>query len=250
MANVPLKSLNFPDLSNTYTIPTKTSDLANDSGFYVKPGSGIPESDFAAEVQDSLDALNKNLLAYPYSNTTKTVSGITFTDNGDGTITANGTATANATFIVRGWTISDGAVPVDPNVTYRVTGSPAGASATTYFVACRSYTASQTPSSTTGTLRRDVGDGVTFTGATYVSVYVGVIQGQTVNNLIFQPMLSYAGVDDSTFAGSGESVIPYLAESVNNKITAPSSPTSGQFLVYNGSAWVAQTLATWQGGSY
>ena len=33
-------------------------------------------------------------------------------------------------------------------------------------------------------------------------------------------------------------------------IAAPSSPSSGQFLVYNGSAWVAQTLATWQGGSY
>ena len=33
-------------------------------------------------------------------------------------------------------------------------------------------------------------------------------------------------------------------------IPAPSSPSSGQFLVYNGSAWVAQTLATWQGGNY
>lgn len=34
------------------------------------------------------------------------------------------------------------------------------------------------------------------------------------------------------------------------KITAPSSPATGAFLVYNGSAWVAQTLSTWQGGSY
>lgn len=33
-------------------------------------------------------------------------------------------------------------------------------------------------------------------------------------------------------------------------IPAPASPTSGQFLVYNGTAWVAQTLATWSGGSY
>lgn len=38
MANVPLKSLNFPDLSNTYTIPTKTSDLTNDSGFVDSTG--------------------------------------------------------------------------------------------------------------------------------------------------------------------------------------------------------------------
>lgn len=34
------------------------------------------------------------------------------------------------------------------------------------------------------------------------------------------------------------------------KITAPSSPASGAFLVWDGSAWTAQTLATWSGGSY
>lgn len=33
-------------------------------------------------------------------------------------------------------------------------------------------------------------------------------------------------------------------------IPAPSSPTSGQFLVYDGSAWTAMTLAAWSGGSY
>lgn len=33
-------------------------------------------------------------------------------------------------------------------------------------------------------------------------------------------------------------------------IAAPSSPATGAFLVYNGSAWVAQTLSTWSGGNY
>lgn len=241
-------------LSNSSTNPVQNKVIKaalDGKGTYSKPNGGIPESDFAEDVQNSLDALNKNLIGQTlFSGQSRVVNGITFTDNGDGTVTANGTATAAATFRLRGWTIDDGAIPIDPNVSYRLTGSPVGAATTTYFVACRSYTASQTPSSTTGTVRRDVGDGVTFTGATYVSIYVGVISGQTVNNLVFQPMLSYAGVDDSTFAESGESVIPYLAESVNNKIAAPSSPTSGQFLVYNGSAWVAQTLATWQASSY
>ena len=41
---------------------------------------------------------SKNLLPYPYKDTTKTMFGITFTDNGDGSITANGTATATAFF--------------------------------------------------------------------------------------------------------------------------------------------------------
>lgn len=41
----------------------------------------------------------------------------------------------------------------------------------------------------------------------------------------------------------------YTASEVG-AIAAPSSPASGAFLVYNGSAWTAQTLATWQGGNY
>lgn len=43
--------------------------------------------------------------------------------------------------------------------------------------------------------------------------------------------------------------IPSTASDVG-AIAAPSSPASGAFLVWNGSAWVAQTLATWQGGAY
>jgi hypothetical protein len=43
---------------------------------------------------------SKNLIPYPYMDTTKTVSGITFTDNGDGSITVNGTATGNAFFFL------------------------------------------------------------------------------------------------------------------------------------------------------
>lgn len=43
--------------------------------------------------------------------------------------------------------------------------------------------------------------------------------------------------------------IPSTAADVG-AIAAPSSPATGAFLVWNGSAWVAQTLATWSGGSY
>lgn len=41
-----------------------------------------------------------------------------------------------------------------------------------------------------------------------------------------------------------------LANALSEKITAPSSAATGAFLVWNGSAWVAQTLSTWQGGNY
>lgn len=37
---------------------------------------------------------------------------------------------------------------------------------------------------------------------------------------------------------------------LDGKITAPSSPTAGQFLVYNGTAWVAQTVPNASGVSF
>lgn len=43
--------------------------------------------------------------------------------------------------------------------------------------------------------------------------------------------------------------IPSTAADVG-AIAAPSAPATGAFLVWNGSAWVAQTLSTWSGGSY
>ena len=36
----------------------------------------------------------------------------------------------------------------------------------------------------------------------------------------------------------------------DNGIPAPANPSTGAFLVWNGSAWVAQTLSTWEGGNY
>lgn len=45
---------------------------------------------------------NKNLIPYPFKETTKTNNGVTFTDNGDGTITVNGTPTINSSFTLIG----------------------------------------------------------------------------------------------------------------------------------------------------
>ena len=51
-------------------------------------------------------------------------------------------------------------------------------------------------------------------------------------------------------AGSVGAELQEQNRQLSDKITSPTSPASGAFLVWNGTAWVAQTLATWQGGSY
>lgn len=58
---------------------------------------GTPSPENPVQIQ-SVGDFTKNLLPYPYISTTKTINGVTFTDNGDGSITVNGTATANAVF--------------------------------------------------------------------------------------------------------------------------------------------------------
>lgn len=51
-------------------------------------------------------------------------------------------------------------------------------------------------------------------------------------------------------AGSVGAELQEQNRQLSDKITSPTSPASGAFLVWNGTAWVAQTLAVWQGGSY
>lgn len=63
---------------------------------------GTPSPDNPVEIQSVGDLTTKNLLPYPYIYTTKTINGVTFTDNGDGSITIDGTATANAVFYLVG----------------------------------------------------------------------------------------------------------------------------------------------------
>lgn len=64
MANKPLVSLQFPDLSDTYTIPTKTSDLTNDSGFVTSvpspASSGTPAMDGTASRGSSTEYARKD----------------------------------------------------------------------------------------------------------------------------------------------------------------------------------------------
>lgn len=59
------------------------------------------ESNYSDFSGVTLKRYGKNLLPYPYSDTTKTVNGITFTDNGDGSVTISGTATADTYFYLQ-----------------------------------------------------------------------------------------------------------------------------------------------------
>lgn len=115
----------------------------------------------------------KNLLPYPHAVTSHTFRGITWTDNGDGTWTANGTATGH----------SFAKVQLSLNIpkgTYTVSGCPKGGEEWHYWLYAQA-----------GSYYPDYGDGCSFTVEedTPLDIIINVGEGITVNNLVFKPML-------------------------------------------------------------
>ena len=103
---------------------------------------------------------------------TQTVNGVTFTNNGDGTYTVNGTATKFCEFkICTAYTVGAG-------ITYIVHGCPEGGNKDTYYLGLSGYGA-------------EIGNGKVITPDKKFTNPVNIVvnKGVTVNNLIFKPML-------------------------------------------------------------
>lgn len=80
-------------------------------------GEAVAISDISPVAHDlDIKVSSKNVIPYPYTETTKTSNGITFTDNGDGGITIDGVATGYAMFTLsRDFPFVDG-------ITYAISG--------------------------------------------------------------------------------------------------------------------------------
>lgn len=129
-----------------------------------------------------VEKYGKNLLKYPYLNGTQTVSGVDFTDNGDGTVTVNGTATEDISYVLQRKSMF-----LRPNCTYTVSGCPKGGSTDTYSLV---YSDAET-----GVLF-DVGNGSVIstesgTGIEDYHVSIEIKNGTTVSNLTFKPQLEF-----------------------------------------------------------
>lgn len=148
---------------------------------------------------EKIVSTGKNLIPYPYTETTKTVNGVTFTDNGDGTITVNGTATANTTFIL------SRAVSADPGKKYHGSGCPSGGSTSAFILFFHDGTDGYS----------DIGDGATFNPrGTKLNISIRIYAGATLNNLVFRPMLNF-GATAEPYEPYKQSVLS-LPEAVEN----------------------------------
>jgi hypothetical protein len=123
-----------------------------------------------------VDDINcKNLFDFSLVNKSYSSNGITFTTNGDGTFTANGTATAVA--------YSDIITNMQGTGYYTLSGCPAGGSNTSYMQILMRY------SDYNGV--DDTGSGATrsFTSGTNYGIRLRIASGYVCNNVVFRPMI-------------------------------------------------------------
>ena len=159
-----------------------------------------------AEVNNELSAIEnvygaKNLIPYPCNQFSRTNNGITFTDNGDGTVTANGTATADASYnISQRYGVSGGSFSLK-NGNYLLSGCESGSN-TTFFL--------QTGVTKNGVFsllnkNYDGDTAITVDGddnsndSANIAVQIVIRSGQTLTNKVFKPMIRLASIQDDTW---------------------------------------------------
>lgn len=163
------------------------------------PIAGYPEIDAVLDVESTnpiqnkavanpIEAIvnvygSKNLL--PNNATSQVINGITFTVNSDGSVTANGTASAFTFFKLA--TIVDMNSRLDSGVQIICSGCPEGGLSNTYNI-------------TVGESGVDTGDGCLMT-TPLTGVNIGIIikNGVQINNLTFYPMIRDARITDPTY---------------------------------------------------
>jgi len=189
----------------------------------------------------SIVPVGENLLIYPYNDTAlspKTMSGITYVDNGDLTITANGTSNKDGSdFKCSGRKPEDMPELILPNGTYWVDGNPiAGTDNNNYTTRIN---VGVTKNNKWSTLVYDYteGTGVQFevngddfrTDSAKVSVQAAVKNWTTVNNVVFRPRVR---------------VVDIIYNEVTNIEPGVNPSEEGWYELKNGSSSISNYVST------
>ena len=146
-------------------------------------------------------------------------NGITFTQNADGSVTANGTATAEAN-ITYNISLSPGR--------YILSGCPANGGHNEYHIRVRN-----------GSFFFDIGTGVEFEGEGADLVQIIINGGQTVSNLTFYPMIRSKSIADVAYEPYKEQP---LSLSTPNGLPGIPVTSGGNYTDSNGQQWICDEI--------
>ena len=166
-------------------------------------------------VEDALQGLNEEKFTYadngvlgaknllPNNATSQTINGVTFTVNADGSVTANGTATANAVFVIHDRVTDDLNISSGNYIGSGITNGVSGELFMRFFCT-RNGSAYVYGDIFNGEITINVQSG------DIIGCLINIASGQTVNNFTFYPMLRLASDPDDTY-------VPYAM--TNREIT-------------------------------
>ncbi len=214
-------------LENTANLPFANLRILGKTTQNGTPTPDHPVSLVSAGASGSVNVrvYGKNLLAYPYEETTTTKNGLTFTDNGDGSVTVSGTATTTTFF-----KFSD--LP-KINGTIMVKGCPAGGSYSAYSLSVDKDGAN---------LKYEYGNFVLVEcdeSATY-SLSITIRKDATVN-ATFRPQ---ACIYDSTTPPDYEKFKPAQTLAVSTPNGLPGIPVAsgGNYRDESGQEWICDEI--------
>lgn len=177
------KILVYPEMSKT----TYTTTFTN---IQLELGSTATAYEPYHKYDVPVTVMGKNLIKYPYKYTTRDINGIMFTDNGDGSVTINGTATANAIwFMYLNRTNLIGGLSSGDKITLSVKSNKSFSGALR--VVCNYFD--------TGGTEKDANMSITAANSSRTNritalwkgmeIYIVVLKGQTVDNITIYPQL-------------------------------------------------------------
>lgn len=197
------------DSTNDAYIKNKPSNVVSDAN-YVHTDNNYTNNE-KSKLSDAYNATTslvnelsaKNLLKYPYHQGTRTMSGVTFMVNPDGSITTSGIATAANTYTLHTRSQGEANDFTLKNGTYILSGCPDGGSSTTFEMAVLN-----TYNSAYRYLGRDYGNGIEFVvngddfsnDESNLQVQITVRSGADMNGLTFKPMIRLATISNFSFA--------------------------------------------------
>lgn len=184
-------------------------------------------------LKDTVGWTGKNLLKNTASS--QTINGVTFTVNADGSITVNGTATANIIdYFINKFT--NDYFPYDTSKEYILSGCPAGGSS-------NGYRLDIVGESGIVFSVDDIGNGAIFqfpkvpTGTERFSARIRIGNGTVCNNVVFYPMIRRADIIDDTYEPYHESVEVMYEEEIHGvnfiKNTASTQTINGVTFTVN-----------------
>ena len=224
----------------------------------------------------------KNLIPYPYYETTREEDGITWTDLGDGRVMANGTATAESVYqITPYYTALTNTLNIKTDYDLILSGCPKGGGQGVYQLQISLSDGSNVWAKGIN----DYGEGATLKKIDGFSEYnISIIRlviqsGVKVENLIFEPMLRLASITDDTWeqptngatprpdypqeievSGESGSVVVTSSNEDNTKTKKATIPTpnglagikvssGGNYTDQSGQQWICDEIVKYADGS-